>query len=137
MEKGLNYAIKLFLEADEKCIDLGVRCTVFYIYCLYNHHRRSMIMKHYVNCIKNLKTMDGYIERPIDIFRYAVLCYQIGTYQEGVESFRKLREIIRRSGGTVLRVKDFWRDANNPENPRPTIMRVTKRITRMESRRIC
>lgn len=67
--------------------------------------------------------------RPLDLFRYAVLCYQTGDYREGAERFRQLRAQFRREDVPAIRMYDIWRESAHPERPRLTQMRVDRRIT--------
>jgi hypothetical protein len=67
--------------------------------------------------------------RPLDIFRYAVLCYQTGDYREGAERFRQLRAQFRREDVPAIRMSAIWREPADPEQPRLTQMRVDRWIT--------
>ncbi|MGW4828902.1 hypothetical protein ACWEOG_15070 [Amycolatopsis japonica] len=67
--------------------------------------------------------------RPLDLFRYAVLCYQTGDYSEGAERFRQLRAQFRGDDLSGIRMYDIWRDSANPEQAQLTQMRVDRRIT--------
>lgn len=66
--------------------------------------------------------------RPLDLFRYAVLCYQTGDYQEGAERFRQLRAQFRREDFPAIRTSAVWRKPADPEQPRLTQMRVDRWI---------
>ncbi|WP_156677416.1 hypothetical protein [Nocardia sp. Root136] len=67
--------------------------------------------------------------RPLDLFRYAVLCYQTEDYSAGAECFRRLRAQARREDSPSIRMYDIWRKQADPVQPRLTQMRVDKRIT--------
>ena len=76
-----------------------------------------------------LDEQPAYAMRPIDRFRHAVLCYQVGSYQLGAEKFRKLREELRRAEGAPPRMRDVWRGLDHPESPRKTNVRVSRITT--------
>jgi len=76
-----------------------------------------------------LESLPEFSNRPIDQYRHAVLCYQIGQFREGAERFRVLRDAMRVAGSPQLRVKDFWRNSLEPDTPRTTSVRVTRWIT--------
>ncbi len=76
-----------------------------------------------------LEQSQDYSRRPIDLFRHAVLCYQVGAYAEGANRFRQLRENMQSGGGSQLNVRDFWRDVADPLKPRLTTVRVTRYVT--------
>ncbi|PSL51536.1 hypothetical protein B0I31_12070 [Saccharothrix carnea] len=67
--------------------------------------------------------------RPLDLFRYAVLCYQTGDYREGAERFRQLRTQVRDDDLPAVRMNDFWRKPANPEQAQLTQIRVDRWIT--------
>jgi hypothetical protein len=78
---------------------------------------------------KALEAHREYHERPTDLFRHAVVCYQVGDYQEGAERFRKLRDLLRRTGNSPPRVRDYWRVKETPTIPRQTELKVARIIT--------
>ncbi|WP_329405725.1 hypothetical protein OG563_28615 [Nocardia vinacea] len=67
--------------------------------------------------------------RPLDLFRYAVLCYQTEDYSTGAECFMRLRAQSRREDSPAIRMSEVWRKAADPAQPRLTQMRVDRRIT--------
>jgi hypothetical protein len=76
-----------------------------------------------------LEAQSSYTLRPIDRFRHAVLCYQVGAYQLGADKFRKLREDLRRAEGAPPRMRDVWRAHDQPDVPRKTNVRVSRITT--------
>ena len=63
---------------------------------------------------------------PVEQFRQAVLYFQVDQFREGVDRFRRLRELERRADVTVPAIQDIWRQQGNPQAPRFTRIRVSR-----------
>ncbi len=126
---GLDQALQILEEAYQKDVELGPRGLILYIMLIRKHAYQRYDFKKLNSLYQNLERATGYVSRPIDLFRHAVICYQLGGYREGADRFRKLRERLRRLNGRTIRVRDFWRNAGDPSEARITHIKVLQRIT--------
>ncbi|WBC05272.1 hypothetical protein [Micromonospora sp. WMMA1976] len=127
--KGVNDALAILDEAERAGVALGTRSVRLRISLL----ERQPIQRRNFGLLKGLyRRLDAELSdtaRPLDLFRYAVLCYQTGDYREGAERFRQLRARFRSEDVPAIRMYDIWRESADPEQPRLTQMRVDHRIT--------
>lgn len=127
--QGVDEALAILGEAERAGVTPQVRSVRLRVSLL----ERQPIQRHDFGLLKDLyRQLDAdpsKTVRPLDLFRYAVLCYQTGDYREGAERFRRLRAQFRREDTPGIRMHDIWREPAAPENPRLTPMRVDARIT--------
>ncbi|MFL6119348.1 hypothetical protein [Actinophytocola sp.] len=128
-EQGVDDALAILDEAERAGVVPRTRSVRLRVSLL----ERQPIQQHDFGLLKELyRRLDAELAetpRPLDLFRYAVLCYQTGDYREGTERFRQLRAQFRREDLPAIRMYDIWREPDNPEKPRLTQMRVDNRIT--------
>jgi len=89
----------------------------------------SLDFEEQISIYVELEKDPTYILRPIEKFRHAVVCYQIGQFSEGAQRFRAIREQTRREGLSLPRVREIWRDQTNPQKPRITSIRITRIVS--------
>jgi hypothetical protein len=127
--QGVDEALAILDEAERAGVTPQTRSVRLRVSLL----ERQPIQRHDFGLLKELyRQLDAdpsRTVRPLDLFRYAVLCYQTGDYREGAERFRRLRAQFRREDIPGIRMYDIWREPAAPENPRLTQMRVDARIT--------
>lgn len=126
---GRQKALAVFAKADNKGIKLGHRALALRISLVRQDPVLGRDFALLRNLHRQLEADPSYIRRPIDLFRYAVLCYQTGDYAEGAERFARLREHARRSSLFPLSARDTWRSKEDPSRPRITQVRVTRITT--------
>lgn len=124
-DTGRSFAIEIMNEARAK-YKLGTKSLSFMIML----YRSDPIFKYNFNTIfelyGELEKKDGFVMRPIDMFRFGVLCYQIERFDEGRERFRVLRSVMRREDIPFVPARDFWRDKISPDKPRETYLKVQR-----------
>ncbi|RSM77844.1 hypothetical protein DL991_18765 [Amycolatopsis sp. WAC 01375] len=127
--QGIEGALAILDEAERAGVEPQARSVRLRISLL----ERQPVGLHNFGLLKELygllDTELSETARSLDLFRYAVLCYQTGDYREGAERFRQLRAQFRREELPAIRMYDIWRDPAEPEKPRLTQMRVDRRIT--------
>lgn len=127
--QGVDDALAILDEADRAGVEPRTRSVRLRLSLL----ERQPIQQRDFDLLKELyRRLDAELSetaRPLDLFRYAVLCYQTGDYSEGAERFRQLRAQFRREDLPAIRMYDIWREPADPEKPRLTQMRVDRRIT--------
>lgn len=127
-DKGRQLALAVFKKADEKNVKLGPRALSLRIMVTREDPILGANFGILRGLYRQLEAEPDYVERPIDMFRHAVLCYQTGSYTEGAERFARLREYARRSGTSPLSIRDVWRSEDNGR-ARVTQVRVSRIIT--------
>lgn len=125
-EKVIARALGIFDQADERGIRLGVRSIALRISLLTRDVTQRFDFVRLAKLYQELRASPNYLPRAIDMFRNAVICYQIDKPQQGADEFRRLREQARRVGAVPLRVRDFWRDMVHPDQPRRAHLRVLR-----------
>jgi hypothetical protein len=127
--QGVDGALAILDEAERAGVPPQTRSVRLRVSLL----ERQPIQRHNFGLLKELyQELDADPSkevRPLDLFRYAVLCYQTGDYAVGAERFRRLRAQFRREDTPGIRMYDIWREPAAPEKPRLTQMRVDARIT--------
>jgi tetratricopeptide (TPR) repeat protein len=127
--QGVDDALVILDEAEHAGVELRIRSVRLRVTLL----ERQPIQQRNFGFLKELyRRLDSEVSetvRPLDLFRYAVLCYQTGDYREGAESFRRLRAQSRTEDVPAIRMYDIWREPADPEQARLTQMRVDRWIT--------
>lgn len=126
---GVEAALAVLEAAHWQTGSHGAYLLLLYLSLLRKHPARRFTFDLQKRLHQQLERADGYTIRPIDSFRYAVLCYQTGAYQEGQDRFRRLRDQSRKTGGPQFSAQDVWRDPHDPENARVTQIRITRIVT--------
>ena len=93
---------------------------------LRRHPSRSFEFRTLLEAHESLERASGSRLHPIELFRMAVLHFQVGQFREGDVRFRTLREIQRRSDVTLPAVREIWRQFDKPTLPRLTRIRVSR-----------
>ena len=127
--QGLESALTVLQSAEDHGIKLEPRSLLLRLTLLRRHPVKRFEFASLLNLYRELETHLEYHPRPIDLYRHAVLCYQTGAYSEGADRFRKLRELLRKTGNTPPRVKDFWRVKDNPAVIRISQLKVTRIVS--------
>lgn len=127
--KQVDAALSIVESAHDKHVELSVPLVLFHLSLLRRHATKRFDFARQENLYLDLEKMSNSPQRPIDRYRHAVTCYQIGKCREGEERFRRLREEFRKTGGAQFIARDFWRDSHNPEKPRLTQIRVNRIVT--------
>jgi tetratricopeptide (TPR) repeat protein len=127
--KGLGRALEVMDEFDRSGAVPSERILLLWLSLLRRHENKKPDFALERKLRLQLEKTESYSDRPIDQFRHAVLCYQIGQYREGADRFKRLREMRRLQGSPQLRVRDIWKDPNNPEHPKVTSVRLTRFIS--------
>ena len=127
--RDINAALSIVETARDTLGETSVPLLLFHLSLLRRHPKKRFDFARQEELYLDLDKMPDYTQRPIDRFRHAVTCYQIGKYREGEEQFRRLREESRKTSGSQLFARDFWRDLHKPEKPRVTQIRVNRIIT--------
>lgn len=125
----IDAALSVVEAARDEEVDRSVPLLLLHLSLLRRHPTRRFDFARQEELYLDLDNIPEYTQRPIDRFRHAVTCYQIGKYREGEERFRRLREEFRRTGGPHFFARDFWRDSHDPEKPRVTQIRAKRIIT--------
>ncbi|MFI0791570.1 hypothetical protein ACH4OY_02535 [Micromonospora rubida] len=127
--KGVDEALAILDEADRAGVAPQTRSVRLRVSLL----ERQPIQRRNFGLLKELyerlEAEFSETARPLDLFRYAVLCYQTSDYREGAERFRQLRAQFRREEVPAIRMYDIWREPSDPQQPRLTQMRVDRWIT--------
>lgn len=127
--EGVGHALAILEDAERAGVVLQNRSVRLRIFLL----ERQPTARHDFALLKSLYQRlhadNSETVRPVDLFRYAVLCYQTEDYSTGAECFMRLRAQSRREDSPAIRMADVWRKAADPTQPRLTQMRVDKRIT--------
>jgi tetratricopeptide (TPR) repeat protein len=97
--KQIDAALSIAESAHGKQVERSVPLILFHLSLLRRHPTKRFDFERQEDLYLVLDKMPDYAQRPIDRFRHAVTCYQIGKYREGEERFRKLREEFRKTGG--------------------------------------
>jgi len=124
-----NNALQLLERARDSGVPLTHRSLVLWINLLRRDEERALDFETLRDLHLRLERDNTYKARPIDYFRHAVLCYQLGNFAEGAQRFRTLRNQARREGFSLPRVRDVWRDSQNPRRARISSIRITKVIS--------
>jgi len=125
---GVAEAISVLQGAEQQGVRLDQRCLMLLWSLMSRDTRHSHDYVFLRRLQERIQTSSGYTTRPIDLFRLGVLCYNTEDYDRGKETFRQLRELLRRTG-MALSVRDYWRDASQPARPRVTTAKVTRLVT--------
>lgn len=128
-EEEIVRALRILKDAEDRGVGLGFRSTRLRISLLLRHPQTRYNFELLAALHRKLESDPNYVLRPIDLFRHAVLCYQLGAYREGAERFRSLRERGRREGALLVRLRDVLRDPSDPARPRMTQIHVTRILT--------
>jgi tetratricopeptide (TPR) repeat protein len=126
---NIEQTLKLFESAEQQAIKPGLYSLSFWIYLLNQHQEKRYDFNRLYELYRRLETEPRYIPRVLDTFRQAVLCYQLGEYNEGAKKFQLLRDRSRRHNVIPFRIRDIWRDSHDHRHSRQTQMRVTRKIT--------
>jgi len=121
-------AIQVLLGARSKGLKLSHRSLHLLLALLKRHETKRFEFDLIRRLYLELEHLPTYSARPIDQFWHAVTCYQLGEFQEGGQRFARLRELSRQFDNYRLRVREIWRDRNQPSRPRETVARVTRFI---------
>lgn len=127
--KHLDAALSIVETAHDEAVERSVPLLLFHLSLLRRHPAKRFDFGRQEELHLELEKMRDYTQRPIDRFRHAVTCYQVGKYRDGEDRFRRLREEFRKTGGPQFFARDFWRDSHEPEKPRVTQIRVNRIIT--------
>jgi hypothetical protein len=117
-------ALAILNDADQKGIRLQARTLVLRISLMRRLPETRLAYSELLISYERLEATIGFQLRPVDRFYQAVLYYQVGRYAEGKESFRRLREYLRRSGDFPPRLRDYLRRKDEPQ----TFQRVQMRV---------
>jgi tetratricopeptide (TPR) repeat protein len=123
-ESRIYQALSVFTEAESNGVSLQGHSLTLQLALLNRLPGERFNFQKLLKLRERLAHMAGYTLRPVDRFRHAVLCYQVGRFAEGAELFRRLREHTRRSGDIPPRFGDIWRRSDVPSQPRRALMRV-------------
>jgi len=123
---SISRALEILNAAKSRGIVLQPRSLRLFLSLLRRHPEHRYSFAEQKGTLQELESSTGYHVRPIESFQHAVLCYQLGLFVEGAERFRKLREQTSRLGNAPPRVREVWRDGQNPDKPRLTQLRVTR-----------
>ena len=125
---GKDAALKVFERALDSSAPLQPRSIVLLLWLLRNDPTERFNFSRHLKLYEKLGNSPDFSPRPIDSFRYAVVCYQLERYVEGQELFRRLRERLRRTDVIAPRVEDFLREPSNPEKARILPVHVVRVI---------
>ena len=75
-----------------------------------------------------LERLVGNKLHPVEQFRQAVLYFQVDRFRDGVDRFRRLRDLERRADVVIPAIRDIWRQKGKPQSPRLTRLRVSRII---------
>jgi tetratricopeptide (TPR) repeat protein len=126
---GYTGALRLLEEAEQRGIRLGWRSLLLQLWIMHKYPPQRFEFRRLRELHERLEKDREYAPRPVDMFSHAVLCYPTGSYVEGAERFRKLREVFRGSGNAPLGARDFWREPSEPNKPRLTTLRLDRIVT--------
>jgi tetratricopeptide (TPR) repeat protein len=129
-EDGLDHAIDILEGAAVP--RLGERSLRLLISLLGRHPSRRFEFHRLLEAYEQLEQEVGTSMQPVEQFRHAVLCFQVGDpirIRDGDARFRRLRELARRGDVTVPAVRELWRRTDRPAEPRPTQVRVSRFIS--------
>ena len=124
---GLDHAIGILEEAEVP--QLGERSLRLLISLLRRHPSRQFDFQRFLQNYEQLERVVGTSMQPVERFRHAVLYFQVGEVREGDKRFRRLRELARRGDLTVPAARELWRRMDQPTEPRPTQIRVSRLIS--------
>jgi hypothetical protein len=125
---GLNHAIGI-LERVAGSTPLSPRSLRLLISLLRKHPARRYEFQRLLEIHEQLEQAVGTTMQPVEQFRHAVLYFQVGESRKGDARFRRLRELERRGDLTAPAVRELWRWADRPTEPRPTQVRVSRLIS--------
>ncbi len=124
---GLDHAIGILEGAAVPW--LGERSLRLLISLLRRHPSRQFEFQLLLQTYEQLEQAVGASMQPVEQFRHAVLYFQVGKVREGDVRFRHLRELARRGDLTVPAVRELWRRTDQPTEPRPTQVRISRLIS--------
>ena len=125
-QSDITKAIKVLKTAEKDGVELDARGIALRLYLARKHDFEQFDFSMLLQMHQKLEALRGKAYAPVDMFRHAVLCYQVGQFQEGVERFRRLREYSRSTGVAAPRVRDVWRDPTDLSKARLAVLRVTR-----------
>ncbi len=115
------------LDASAQAKPLSPRAIRLQLSLLRRHPTYQFAFSQLLAVHETLERATGNKLHPIEQFRLAVLCFQVGHFREGDERFRRLRELERRADVAVPAIQDVWRQQNDPQHPpRLTHVRVSR-----------
>lgn len=126
-KKSVGDAISLLLPLFEGGGLHTPKSLIFLLLLIRNDAARRYDFELIYNIYRKLGMIDGYVFRQIDIFRFAVACYQLSKFDEGKEKFRILRSQIRKSEYPSISVRDYWIGSNH--KPRIATIRIVKYLS--------
>jgi hypothetical protein len=123
---AIDRALNVLVSAKQRGVNLQPRSLRLYFILLRRHPQHRFDFAEQKQILQALENAAGAQMRPTDAFTHAVLCYQLELYVEGADRFRKLREQTAKSGNAPPRMREIWRDRQNPEKPRITQLKVIR-----------
>jgi len=125
-DESRTNALRVLEQAEAKGVRLQPRSLLLRLSLLRDDPTKRFDFPLLLKQHEELERSPGYVLRPGDAFRHAVLCYQVGDFAEGADRFRRLRESARQAESAPPRMRDQWRASEDPERARRTNIRVTR-----------
>jgi len=127
--KSIDAAVDILTSAMKSSIDLGPDALRLLVQLMRKSARYSKEFSEQLQIYRKLEHAGGTGLNTVDMFRFAVLCYQTGVFDEGKVRFRKIREIVRQTQASNAppRLTDYWQDSKG--KVRHTQVRVDKVIS--------
>jgi hypothetical protein len=122
-------AIVILNDAMEVGVKMGSEALKFLIFLYTRSRTFKNNFRAQLDLYRQLENVTASKNNLVDRFRLAVLCYQTGSFGEGGERFRKIRQLARsmQSNSAPQRVSAFLKDENGDD--RVLHIRVDKVLT--------
>ncbi len=126
---GIERALAVLDEARTAGVRLSGRSLALEARLMHKHPNFRYDFVELAEIYRTLEAL-GYEMSMVEAFRDAVVSYQVEDFDRGREKFRRLRERARNAAANApLRLRDFWRDQENPSAHRVATIRVDRIFT--------
>lgn len=128
-QTSIDAAINILTSAMKDGISLGPDALRLLVQLMRKSEKHRKEYGEQLQIYRRLERAGGTGLNTVDMFRFAVLCYQTGVFDEGRVRFRKIREIVRQTQASNAppRLTDYWLDPQG--KVRLTQVRVDKVIS--------